>query len=343
MTNTEPCADLPIAETEQLVDELESLLNRHGIAIAPGSDLERVCLEVRRLHELHRHAAPDFGDSRQLLREALGFHQFASMIAKSERLEGFEKMIPHLELLNRGCALQNTALANYDEASNKLFELLIGLAALNVPGASIEMDHPKKTKGNNPDVLALLDGVLWGFACKVPNGTAEMTLFENVAKGVEQIERSRADTGIVVLNPKNVLPHEALFPILGQSKDGDLLVGAYKDIGNVQQALAENIHRRVQGMQEHVGTQHVTELFANKKALPAVLVVAQAVVTAALPSYGTRELIEGKSQPHLVGFVQLVPFIESRVTESAMTTLRALNRAFWPSRRNHHDPVNTEH
>ncbi len=75
------------------------------------------------------------------------------MIVKSEDLPDLGGMIPHLALLNAGSFLQNTRALTNDQASNKLFELLIGLAALNIPNTKVELDDPDHSKGDNPDVV----------------------------------------------------------------------------------------------------------------------------------------------------------------------------------------------
>ncbi len=330
MTTTLPTGVTSFANNDRLAEELEALLKRHGIVLARGSDLERVCLGVKRLLDMHTAATESSDeDLRSLLREAVGFRHLARMIVKSEPLPGFDKMVPHLELLNRGSALQNTRATPNDPASNKLFELVVGLAALNMPGASVDMDHPENAKGNNPDVLATLSSKVWGFACKVPNGTADMSLFNNIETGVDQIEKSRADTGLVVLNFKNVIPHDELFPILGRDDSGAPLIGMHRDFASAVSKLREYVEQRLRSMLDHVGVQNVLDAFVGKKALSGVLVVVQAGVGARLPSDGLPADVVGRPVPTFIGFLQLVPFAESCCDASVMTTCAALNKAFY--------------
>src|SRR5207245_2399261 len=67
----------------------------------------------------------------------------------------------------------------------------------------------------NPDVLSTFDGVRWGFACKVLNSPtfSPLTMFERLSDGIEQIEKSPAQVGCVVLNFKNVIDHNRTWPI----------------------------------------------------------------------------------------------------------------------------------
>ena len=73
---------------------------------------------------------------------------------------------------------------------------------------SLELDDPFNSKGKNPDVLAKIDGTIWGFACKTPNGSSAKTMFERLEEGVDQIEVSRAQRGTVYFNFRNVIDHE---------------------------------------------------------------------------------------------------------------------------------------
>jgi len=325
--------DLPaglssFAENDRLADDLEALLKRHGIQIARNSELERVCLEVKRLLDMHAGTADSNEDLRGLLREAVGFRHLAKMIVKSEQLPGFDRMVPHFKLLNRGSTLQNTRAAPHDPASNKLFELVVGLAALNVPGTSVDMDHPNNAKGTNPDVLATFGTRTWGFACKVPNGTAHMSLFENIEKGVDQIEKSVAETGLVVLNFKNVIAHDELFPAMGRDKSGAPLIGAYQNSAEATKKLIEYVEKPLLGMMAHVGAQNVLKAFAGKKALPGVLVVVQAGVGVRLPTEGLPAEAAGKPVPTLISFLHPIPFSDACCEPAVFSTLNALNQAF---------------
>ena len=90
------------------------------------------------------------------------------------------------------------------------------------------MDDPEHSVGDNPDVIADFDSEAWGLACKVPNGTSATTLYDRVKEGVNQIEKSRATRGFVVLNFKNVFDHRALMPALDEEQ-GDVVIGTHSD------------------------------------------------------------------------------------------------------------------
>jgi hypothetical protein len=329
---TLPTGITSFADNDRLAEELEKLLARKGINIATGSQLERICLNVKRILDMHTNATkPTNEDMRSIFCDAVGFMHLAKIIVKSEHLPGFDKLIPHLKLLNDGHPLQNTRSPSNDQASNKLFELVLGLAILNMSGiaSSVEIDDPKSAQGDNPDVLATINNKVWGFACKVPNGTADMTLFENIVKGIDQIEKSKAEIGIVVINFKNGIPYEEISPILGNDESGDPIIGTYRNWECICQRLCGYSGQRINNMLNHVGFDNVLKAFEGKKALPGVLVVVQAGVEVKLPMIGLSADVVGKPAPTLIGFLNPIIFIDSRFDESIMTILNDLNRGFY--------------
>ncbi len=199
----------------------------------------------------------------------------------------FHKVVPHLRLLNEGSAAQTRPARAGDQASNKLFELRFGLACL-ASGHDLELDDPFSTSGGkNPDVLCVMrDGKQWGFACKVSHGDAPMTLFERFREGVDQIERSPAALGLVVVSMKNRLPHDEVFPSLGKDSDGDDLLGALPDYRIARRELSAEVVRRVNEMVQHVSEEQVANELRERKALPGICCPVEAVVAVAPPGGG---------------------------------------------------------
>ena len=160
-----------LGNLEKLVGEFELVLRKHKIEIKRNSKLEAACLCVTDL--LGSHLDPQVRnprrDTRQLYIDTFGIWTFIAKIVRLHNKPDFEQFLPHLELLNEGTGGQNKVLQNCEEESNKIFELLFALVLLDI-GSNISLDHPHKSKGDNPDILATLKGQRWGFACKTVYG-----------------------------------------------------------------------------------------------------------------------------------------------------------------------------
>ncbi len=278
-------------ELEQLVFRFERALNRLGVEIQPGSELEAVCcsvIEVLGKHEKSIDRDPS-EDVRVVFREVLGFWTFLKKIVRLQDHPLFETFLPHLELLNKGTLIQNTSIVACQEVTNKVFELLFALALLDV-SENVLLDHPDLAKGDNPDILATIDGVCWGFACKTVYGQSGKTFFDNLKKGIEQIEAApNAHIGIVVFNFRNLIDHGAFWPILNieELQSGKVLEPVFAAVENVE-AFAANqiwdslIRKRDQVAQE-IELPNVLNTFAGQKALPGFLAFAQTCAAKATP------------------------------------------------------------
>lgn len=311
------------AEAHEDVIAFEEVLSARGIKIAPGSKLEAACLLTMELHEQQRDPArrSPIPKLRDELRHVIGLIQLVRLVLHLQRHPDFEALVAHLRVLNEGSPTQNTPTGPEDQASNKLFELLVALAVMGA-GRAVQLDDPKAADGRNPDVLATMpEGKRWGFACKVVHGDAPMTLFERILDGVEQIERSSADTGLVVVNFKNRLPHDELLPLMEPDPEtGEIFIGAHVSPGAVALKLAAFVQARTIVMESHVGRDPIVAAFRGKKALPGLLVVAEAAAGVMGP--------RGPS-PSMVGFLDLTTFElpgdETRFTPDVDVVLQSMN------------------
>ena len=200
------------SEAKAAAVELDAVLRSRGITIAPGSPLEAHLLEAIRLADwIEDPTVEPEGDIRAMYRSAMGVHELATAVLAALCSEESDSLVPHLRLLGEGSALQNQPSGIRDQATNKLFELLVATWGLRC-GTDLALDDPRSSDGTNPDVLITIDGVRWGIACKVPHSQAPKTLYDNLEKGVQQIEASEAEVGIVILNLKNVFPHDLIWP-----------------------------------------------------------------------------------------------------------------------------------
>lgn len=264
-------------ELEQLVDSFEGILKRFGISIQSGSELEKACLSVRVLMNKNQnpHICDLQEDIRHEFREALGIWVFLRQIVRLKDHVCFPQFAPHLEILNKGTVVQNTRLPVCREATNKIFELLFALALLDLSD-EVVLDHPSSAKGDNPDVLATIDGRCWGFACKTIYGSSGRTFYDNLKKGVEQIEVApKAQVGIVLINFRNIINHDKCWSIENEAEyrnGAEPIFSAYESPEKfVASYVSEVVAQKHNQVVAEVGLPDIMELFSGKKALPGYL------------------------------------------------------------------------
>ena len=209
----------------------------------------------------------------------LGIWTFLKKVVRLENHACFPQFVPHLALLNKGTVVQSKRAPVCQEATNKIFELLFALVLLDVSDEVI-LDHPSSAKGDNPDVLAMIDGQCWGFACKTIYGASGKTFYDNLKKGVEQIEVApKAQVGIVVMNFRNIINHEKCWPILNEAEyrtGAEPIFAAYSRPEEfVRQHIFETVTQKCNQVVAEIGPLNVKNLFASKKALPAFLAFCQ--------------------------------------------------------------------
>lgn len=262
---------------EKAALDLEALLHAHGIMIAPGSAMEDHVLEVMRLvdRKTARDAPPD--DVRAEYRTLVGVHELATAILATQDSKSFPSLLPHLRLLSSGTALQNMPSSGTDQVTNKLFELFAASLAIQC-GTDVDLDHPTSPKGDNPDVLATIGGRRWGIACKVIHSLNPEGFIGHLEKGLDQIERSEAEIGVVLFNLKNVLPHEEIWP-LGEVEGapGEFATGCWSDPAAPFEILIECLDRLGDTLVSYLPKDHLENTFAGKKSIPAFLLWAHSV------------------------------------------------------------------
>lgn len=307
----------------EAAEEFEQLLRQLGIGVDEGSDLEHGCLTLMSLAEAQKRVQADpsddpFPNLREDMQEAVGVLHLVQSILHYSKHSEFSRLLPHLALLGKGAVAQTKKASPTDAASNKIFELRLALACL-ARGSDLELDDPEKSSdGTNPDVMChLADGRRWGFACKVLHGDAPMTFFERMIEGIDQIERSKSQVGLVVVSLKNKLPHHELIP---QLPDGQL--GVFKDFTLAQKRLQIFFEERVRAMAAAVGEQSILDAFSGKKALPAVACPLEAVVGVKDP--------EGRPVLTIVSYLHVSAFKPEAVGELERHVLRDLNNGLAP-------------
>lgn len=326
---------LSFLEADKRADALEALLREMNITIQQGGALEDLLLTLKELADFHAgKLTPTRGqDLRAKFRNSLGVLHLMDLLLNNSKHPTLPSFAPHIQLLNSGTPLQNTPAPRNDPSANKTLELLMGLAALGAGATNVDLDDPHNPKGDNPDVLADFDGEVWGFACKVPEGDAPATLYERIEDGIDQIERSRATRGFVVLNFKNRYDHAAAMPTLGKDADGDVLIGTYRDVQSASDKLRAFGEERLVSMTNHATVEKVAELFAGKKAVPGCLIIAQTTIGLKLPPDVAPAGLRGAPVITHLGFVHLVQMeyqnviYESRYDAKVWFFLDKLNKA----------------
>lgn len=203
-------------QTQDAAMAFEALLSRRGIQLRPGSLLEAAILGVVDIAYKRAGLGPKelAGDVRHALRELVGVNELTQLVLAVQAHPDFNQLVPHLRLLNEGAALQNAPSSQLDDASRKVFELFAASLAMQT-GTAIILEDPKESaNGKNPDVLATLCSEQWGIACKVVHSLHPEAFIKNLKKGIDQIEASPASVGVVLINLKNVLDYENLWPIV---------------------------------------------------------------------------------------------------------------------------------
>jgi len=206
---------LAFREADRILDQFESLLNRHGLTISCGSKLEDIFLSTKKYLALNARemSLPPTTDLRDEWVRMLGLVDLAFKVVATTETRFFEALMPHLKLLQSSTVdpSQNAPTALTDQANHKLFELLI--AAACAPFAEdLLVEPPDANTSKTPDVTVAAKRRRWGIACKVLQTDSTARYRDNVLKGIRQIDRCDVDRGIVMINVKNLVPFETFLP-----------------------------------------------------------------------------------------------------------------------------------
>lgn len=309
----------------KIIDEFVDLLRKKEIAVDDASPLGKGLDLVREMKRRHDNIDAETGWASLApdLQEALGVLHFARLTLRQRHKPDFDRLIPHFKLMLTSEVAQTKKVPSADQGANKLFEMFVALLALETC-SDLEMEDPNDSNdARNPDVLArMADGRLWGFACKVIHGDSPMTFFENVERGVAQIDGSKADVGIVIFSLKNKLPHEQLLPEQGDDGTGYPTLGVHSDIGPAIWAMRKVANDRVDQMEHHVGKQVIWEALRGKKALPGIIISMSA---------GVGVLTQLGPAPTILSIMQLRVFehsplyLPSRFTDRELSVMESLN------------------
>jgi hypothetical protein len=264
-------AVVAFSDANRISDAFLALLADQGITPAMGGKLEDEFLSLTQLLELVKNPkqAAGLANESQIIRAAAGVHDFAAKVLAARKAPEFSQFDEHLKLI--ATRKLKTTLSQTgendptDDAARKLVELYVACLAVHC-GEGIRLDHPANSKGDNPDILLSYGDKIWALAIKTPSSRQGQTLFENIQKAGEQIERSSANKGLVVLNVKNIIDHEALWQASFASLD-DALATLRAEMVKVCEAADKDRP-----------ASDWNAIFAGKKTVLPVLLIGQSVV-----------------------------------------------------------------
>jgi len=257
-----------------VVDKFLALLEARGLRLQQGGAAESEALAMIDLLEMWKKPATRPSDPRNVVRAAMGFVDLAGKVVSVAGHSNFDELWPHLEMLNTTTVLQNAMSPVTDDAANKVIELYMACLAMGF-SSNVALDHPTKSKGDNPDVMFDFRGQRWALALKTLHSTKARTIYDNIKKGADQIEASEAKYGLVVVNLKNVIDYDALWP------SANIPLPEVEVIDRLQ----EQIRGIIAGLHEIPSTDWIAALGPERKAKPPVLYVAQAA-SSAIPQHG---------------------------------------------------------
>jgi len=268
-----------LEDNQRVILEFEKLLEQRGLKIPINSPLEKASLtilemiEVRKDKTVHNQTI----DCRESWRQAFSLADVARKTLNAQQHPDFDKLLLHLKLLlepgdfSQFSASSISASAKDKETNNKIFELFAGVILFQIC-SNLRFDHPHSSKGDNPDVIGEFKTKKWAFACKTSHTENPKTFLERVREGVAQIEKAKVDRGIVVINLKNLIPHNEIWSARQDDQTGAWEYAAYLNRDapvTLIRALFRNFEQDVYAL---VGSrQAFVNEFSGKKAIPLVL------------------------------------------------------------------------
>jgi hypothetical protein len=250
---------------------LETLLHAHGLRVEPGSMLDEAGLATLRVAEGEVDLTHDM---RQLLPQLVGVTELANQLVRNSSHPLFGRLVPHLALLSKGVAIQVGMSSVIDDATNKIFELLVACWAL--PWCSdIEIDDPVKSAGGtNPDIIATINGTRWGIACKVLHSTVPQQLISIIEKGASQVQIADVDRGLVIVNMKNQILIDDYWKELtpaDPTTGRDPIYDVFLDERAPFEKLKKQFTAHILAAKEKVGQKAIEDVLAVPKLIPAII------------------------------------------------------------------------
>lgn len=237
---------VPYQNAKEIAARFLKLLDDRRISLPTGSGAEDEMLALVDLLDMWRNPERMRGiaSEAEVIRCAAGIHDLAAKVLAAEQLPEFASFDDHLRMVASAreftSIAQNTDADPRDQISNKMAELYVGALAIHC-GTGINLDHPDRSKGDNPDVILSYEGKKWTLAVKtLASKRNGQTIFDNIRGAAEQIDASGADVGMVVINAKNVIDHKRFWngspPFTGVDAATEALRGELRGLADLAAA-----------------------------------------------------------------------------------------------------------
>lgn len=271
-------AIVPFSDANTITNAFLCFLAEQGITPASNTRLEDELLSVIQLLEIWKHPQRIAGNAgaAEVIRNAASVHDFAAKLLAARDVPEFGQFDEHLKLIATGTLKttlsQITENDPTDDVARKLVELYVACLAVHC-GENIKLDHPTNSRGDNPDILLSYHKNTWALAIKTPSSRHGQTLFENIQKAGTQIECSAAHKGLVVVNVRNQIDHEALWN------------ASFAGLDDAIAALKREIEKVCEAVSRDRPSEDWDAIFVGKKTVLPVLLIGQSVVL--LPTSGS--------------------------------------------------------
>ncbi|TRZ48803.1 hypothetical protein D4Q80_03410 [bacterium] len=228
--------------------EFESLLKAKKLNIKHDSEFEKISYTILEVQEIFKEAKKAYDnkiDNRESYRKMAGLNDILRKIIYLKDNPDFEQLLPHIRLLfSDSKIVQNIWSPKEDQVSNKLYEFFIALIVMRV-GSDLEIEDPNDSgKGGNPDVIISIDGIQWGFACKVMHSSSAKSYIDRLKDGIDQIKRSNVKRGIVTFNLKNLVNHDGYWPVVKDPNSQEISYVGFDDYEGVVNDLRRYAYKK---------------------------------------------------------------------------------------------------
>jgi hypothetical protein len=262
-------------ELVDLLPRFQQALAKLSLSIRSASPLDRLLGELVALSNRwdQEGNAPHREDRRADIAKCASMADLMLKVIAVSDFDEFYKLRPHLELLlGDEPFVQHYFTPQHEGNPNKVFELYLGCLTLFVT-KTVEMDDPHRSSGGtNPDIMSRFSNKRWGIACKVLHGTHPGGYYEHLEKAIDQIEKSGAERGIVMVGVKNLLPFDQLWPI-AERTDREVRYHYHatheEPFQKVQEWVTGTFYQPV--IDHAGGVKAMADLFAGKAASPVVI------------------------------------------------------------------------
>lgn len=266
------------SEVKESIRDFEQVLQEHNITVESKSTLEALMLVALDWETRQRSQDTLVGslEEQRDFRGGLGMYDLARRVIRARNHPDFSALLPHLNLLNKAHPAQ-TLRKRLDDSTNKLFELFIGLLAMEI-GTNLRLDDPISSKGDNPDVTIFIDKLQVGFACKVLNGESEKTAWDRFTDGIAQLEKSTLNLGFIVFGLRNIIRYDDIWPIYQEGENF-----RYRQWSSWTIPLAKLLNTGVDlgnRLLDEYGTQNFNQRLTNPRVVPGILMFMQAATGA---------------------------------------------------------------